>query len=395
MSDNIFDDIPAGIKRLMLSQGFFPAQAGSKTRNRTRANGEGSIRPKGKGYEGRVTVGRDADGKPIRKSVTGKTKKECHEKMEALRKKYEKLADRRDDPQKSTTPTLLDSARKWVRTYKPNLAYRTEMEYKQVLDIIDRSEVGHKLITEINSSELQELINAIPYYGAAKKTAKTLNETYLMEMSDGRAQRNPAHNVIVALKPSPPKYRPDEKALTDDEQQRFVAAIEGHPYRLLYLISLYAGLRAGELSALTWDEIDLDNRIITVKQSAKRVKSSTYIISTTKTASSVRKVYMCKALYDILSGTPKTGKYVCEEDGAFVPPNILTEAFGSLMDELGMSHTLHHLRHTFSTRCNECGVDLKVIQAWMGHAKVDMTANTYTHQTKRLFDDGKKLLDDI
>ena len=91
-----------------------------------------------------------------------------------------------------------------------------------------------------------------------------------------------------------------------------------------------------------------------------------------------------KELYKVLNEADKKSEYVFERNGNVINADILTMDFSDVMTFLGFKHTLHQLRHTFSTRCHEKGIDPKVVQAWMGHCSMEMTLNTYTHATTDL-----------
>ena len=183
------------------------------------------------------------------------------------------------------------------------------------------------------------------------------------------------------------RYEDNKKSFTHAEEQAFNEAIKDNPYKLIYQVSLLAGLRRGEATALKWENIDLINRVIRVKEAAKR-EGTGYTVGSTKTTNSVRTVPIAPTLFDILNSVGNKSDLLCPNaHGAMLNADILTMDFAAIMKQLGQQHTFHHLRHTFATRCIvDKGINPKVVQAWLGHATVDMTMNTYTHATEDLVD---------
>ena len=138
----------------------------------------------------------------------------------------------------------------------------------------------------------------------------------------------------------------------------------------------------------------MKKRQITVKEAAKRGEGSGYSVGTTKTTSSIRSVPIASPLYDALSAAERKSKFVCPNSkGTILNADLLSMDFGEIMKQLNQRHTFHHLRHTFATRCIvDKSINPKVVQAWLGHAKLDMTMNTYTHATVDLMaEESKKL----
>ena len=196
---------------------------------------------------------------------------------------------------------------------------------------------------------------------------------------------------------APPAHKFDEskKAFTHEEENAFVKEIENNPYKLIYQISLWAGLRRGEATALQWENIDLENRLIHVKEAVHRGEEKGYSVGKTKTVTSIRTVPISPALYNALSQIKNKSGFVCpNSNGKVRNADVLSMDFRDVMKRLNQKHTFHHLRHTFATRCIvDKGINPKVVQTWLGHATIDMTMNTYTHATEDFIkEESKKLL---
>lgn len=354
----------------------------TQKRKRSRANGEGSIRKRSNGtYEGRITIGWN-EGKQIVKSVYAKTRKECNDKMQRLIKDVQEHNITLPD----SIPTLNEWLMVWLNEYRANISEGTRRRYLLYFEKIPK-EILNKKIVEVKPLELQQYINSFSAYGPANRAIGALNAAMQDALGNGLIDKNPAISLRNNNERSAKRYEDNKKSFTQSEEQAFTEAIKNNPYKLIYEISLLAGLRRGEATALKWENIDLNNRCIYIKEAAKR-EGTGYTVGSTKTTNSVRTVPMSPTLFDILNASEnKTGLLCPNSHGTMLNADILTMDFAAIMKALGQKHTFHHLRHTFATRCIvDKGINPKVVQAWLGHATVDMTMNTYTHATEDLID---------
>ncbi len=354
---------------------FFPEKV--KTRNRTRSSGEGTIRKSGNSYEGRITIGFDENGKQIRKAVYAKTKKACIEKMQALRiGEAVPIIEK-----KNNVPTLVNWLNTWFNEYKKNSAVITKQRYLRYIKLISEQPFANSPINELKALELQQYINSQNNYDYAKRQIGLFKEALEYAQANGYVDKNIAVLLKNPFKPTTTK-KDEDKSFTHEEENLFINAIKNNPYRTLYYLCLYAGMRRGEVCALTWENIDLSHKVINIVQAASRSEIGGYTVGKTKTVNSVRTVPISDTLYSELIKAKKSNGFVYENNGKILNADMLTMDFTNIMNSLGMNHNLHQLRHTFATRCHEKGIDVKVVQSWMGHSKVDTTFNTYTHATK-------------
>lgn len=166
--------------------------------------------------------------------------------------------------------------------------------------------------------------------------------------------------------------------------------------KLMVYLTLYTGLRIGEVCALRWEDIDLASRLIYVRHTVSRVwysengrKHSKLIVGAPKTAASQRCVPICSKLQVVLSSFPDRAEsgYVLQNhgDGSFISPRTFEYRYKRLLKEAGLTPVNYHaLRHTFATRCIERGVDMKSLSEIMGHADASITINTYVHSSIEL-----------
>jgi len=154
-------------------------------------------------------------------------------------------------------------------------------------------------------------------------------------------------------------------------------------------LSLYTGMRVGEISALRWEDVDLENGLIHVSQTAQRVclesagaSKTSVIFGTPKSASSMRLIPLPQTMTDCLKKHRETAvsEYVITSRRGFAEPRVLQYRLQSLIKKAGITPTrFHALRHSYATRCIELHIDITTLSKNLGHASTKMTFDVYTH----------------
>lgn len=156
------------------------------------------------------------------------------------------------------------------------------------------------------------------------------------------------------------------------------------------LLCMHTGLRIGELCALRWEDIDMENRTLTVCRTLQRIYQrgecgaghTKLIITPPKTVHSVRTVPLATLLMPVLRRIQpdNPGYYVLTGKPAPTEPRTYREYYDRLLVRIGLPHVnFHGLRHTFATRLIENGADYKTVSELLGHASVNITLNLYVH----------------
>ena len=161
---------------------------------------------------------------------------------------------------------------------------------------------------------------------------------------------------IADLLVKPKHVREVGTALTSDELSEFLKAIAGERLEAFYKFCLFTGCRRSEALGITWNDIDFEQNLLHVRG--------------TKTATSDRVVPLFPDCRELLTRLPRKDGKVFHHRAEFVSKKFKTYC---------PAHKLHDLRHTFATRCLECGINIKVVQKWLGHSRLDTTASIYTH----------------
>lgn len=173
-----------------------------------------------------------------------------------------------------------------------------------------------------------------------------------------------------------------------DEQRRMEQYIRvcEKPRLLGILLSLYTGLRIGELLALEWSDIDLTKGELRVCKTchAGRGRDGTpmRIVDLPKTPSSVRTIPLPRQLIPLLRRAKKksASRFVVSNGEKPVPIRAYQRTFASFQKRLNIPRRgFHSLRHTFATRALECGMDVKTLSELLGHKNPTVTLNRYVH----------------
>lgn len=246
-----------------------------------------------------------------------------------------------------------------------------DLNYPQVVKFIAEKRLNGNLKTgkELSHSSVNGIIIVLKY---------SLNEA----VEFGYIDTNPL--LRIKKQRGEPK---DVDALSIVEQRRLEKYImeSEKSYYIGILISLYTGLRIGELIALKWTDIDLKTRMLTVSKTVSYIKNyeGNYIniIQKPKTTSSNRMIPLPAELCKMLKEEKKKGSvYVVTKNDKSITIRGYQYIFENILKKTNLRKVgFHSLRHTFATRAMECGFDVKTLSEIMGHSSVAITINLYTH----------------
>lgn len=154
------------------------------------------------------------------------------------------------------------------------------------------------------------------------------------------------------------------------------------------LISLYSGIRIGELCALKWEDIDFKKSLICINKTMQRIyikdksdNTSKIIITSPKTKNANREIPINKNFLELLKKVKSSkNNYVLTGTEKFIEPRSYRKHFEKVLKKLKIKHfNFHSLRHTFATNCISLGVDYKTVSEILGHSNVNITLNLYVH----------------
>ena len=304
---------------------------------------------------------------------------------------------------------------KWYEAYKDgSIRYSSGIIYKAIYNKHIYPVFGNRRLINIKKIQVQQLIKNIHAAGYAwstqEKVRRILSDMYARAIEDNYAKVNPTRGIRLYGK-TDDHY----KFLTRDEQSMFFETAAGTFYDNLFNVAVNTGLRSGELFALTWDDIDLDEKVIYVTKALNYYQGEeddikSFHIEDPKTESSNRTVpindicekYLKRQLVlkNMLSkrfpnDSPFSNLLFVTSRNTPINTSIFHEAIKKVVET--RNETLdplekmdyfggHTFRHTFATRCIEAGIKPKTLQQYLGHKKIEITMDLYVHVT----DDTKK-----
>lgn len=183
--------------------------------------------------------------------------------------------------------------------------------------------------------------------------------------------------------------RPGEvKVLSHADQKRLMAYLQGN-FSFMNLgvyICLSAGLRIGEVCALTWDDLDVDAGVVRINKTLQRIYlggSTEVVIGPPKSANSIREIPMSDELMKVVKSLKRIvngGFYILTNSPRPTEPRSYRNHFKRLMQKLDLPLVkFHGLRHSFATRCIESDCDYKTVSVLLGHSSISTTLNLYVH----------------
>ena len=349
-----------------------------------------------------VYLGKDETGKKVYKYVYGDTEKEAIQKANEIRAQLGRGVDLRADDtldfwcKAFVKSKLVEAGEAQANLYKARLAYFTC--YDTLNDSFDFSKnYGNVSLKSIKLWQLQAVINALAQYNpySHKPTAKrtlaairrSIVDVYDFAIRNRVTDFNTADGIVI------PRTAPKEerRALTAEEQQRIRQF--KHKAQLPAMLMMLAGLRRGEVTALTWADVDFNAKTITIN---KAYDFKQYRIKAPKTAAGVRVVPMPDELCDLLAAQPKTSMLVVHgKDGQRMTNGNWTRLIKTYLNDMNRKYGLftdektkpfviqpfswHCLRHTYATILYDAGVDVLGAQKLLGHSDVKTTLGIYTH----------------
>ncbi|WP_138373718.1 MULTISPECIES: site-specific integrase [Oscillospiraceae] len=348
-----------------------------------------------------------------------------------LREKEEKLLkDQLDglDIYVAGKATLNETFDRYIST-KYNLRESTRSSYLYTYDHYVRETFGLKRIAEIKYSDvLQFYYHLLNQQGISLGTLDSvhclLHPTFQLAVRDEIIRKNPTDGVMKEISRESGKNRGVRHALTIEQQRCFMEYIANHPIYYhwwpMFTILLGTGCRIGEALGLRWQDLDFENRVISINHSlvyypANGSNKCVLRVSLPKTDAGIRTIPMLDIVKDafemLYEEQKENGFNETEIDG--MSGFIFCNRFGSVPNPQTVNHTIkriannynadevvrakkehrdpiilpnfscHHLRHTFCTRLCENETNLKVIQSIMGHKNIETTLDIYAEATEK------------
>ena len=352
-----------------------------------RGTGEGSVfkRPDGR-WVGSVSLGFDQTGKRIRKVVYGKTQKEVNEKLDNLKQQRKHGA-------KSIlgTDTVAAYLQRWLDDdVEVNSEEKTYQKYEGAVRLYITPFIGHIKLTKLDGEQL------VAWQATLKRKKFTTNMRHRSIKVLGVALNRAVKLRLIPYSPcnvldKPKLARKEVTPLEPEQCHALFEACQKHRLGDVMILAAMTGLRKGELFALHWNAVNLDEGVVIVRKTLQELRGLK--LKEPKTTAGKRVVLLDPVAVEALRSRLKKAQ---DEgfDPAQVPivfanirvgylrgSNFDRNVWYPIRDSVGIPDTFvfHDLRHTQASLMLAAGVDLKVIQKRLGHRDFATTANTYSH----------------
>ncbi len=309
------------------------------------------------------------DGTYKRKSIYGKSESELEFKINSAIRKSEK------EYENAKYPKFKNIALVWNETHESEISHYTYSCYQSPLnDLVD--EFGDKLIKDITSIELQRFINSLSKKGYAKHTLalRKIVASLIFDYAilQGVIYANPA-TVIKIPKNAPKKARELPKC----EDIEIIKQSVNASFGLFAYLTLYTGCRRGEVLALNYEDIDLKNNLISINKVIVFENNKPIIYNRTKNGDT-RTIPLLQQLKSVL---PKKAHGIIfkSKDNKHLTLSEYNILWNRYKRETGINLSPHQLRHQFATICFDAGLEAKDAAQILGHKKIELTLDIYTH----------------
>lgn len=365
------------------------------------------------------------DANRKRRYVYAKTLDELRYKEEQIEK------DKKDGIKAEARYTTLNDMYELWKDLKRGLKNNTFENYKYMYETFVRNQIGSKTVSSLKKTDIKRFYNYLADERHLKPATidnihTVLHQILDMAVDDDYLRNNPSNNVLKELKQSHCFQTEKRRALTRPEQELFLSYLKNTPSASLwypiFAVLVGTGLRVGEATGLRWCDIDLDEGIINVNHTLVYYDHRTdgskrgcyFNINTTKTPAGKRQVPMLDFVKEAFLMEKERQELLdihCEAVVDGYTDFIFLNRFGQPQHQATLNKAIrriirdcndeqllkdenakvllphfscHSLRHTFTTRMCEAGVNVKVIQDTLGHKDISTTLNIYTDVTKEL-----------
>lgn len=288
----------------------------------------------------------------------------------------------------------------WLDNNRYSLKAQTFNKYKRLIETHIVPNIGTIKLTNIDTITINKFLYVKSQNGRLdgsgglsfsyiKTMSFILNASLKFAASEGLCTY--VNGEVVRI----PKTQKTLEVLSVSEQRLLESYIEkrNDEVTIGIFLSLYAGLRIGEVCGLKWKDVNFSERSIHVHRTVYRLDVSDndineaktiLVVGSTKTNSSDRILPISEKLYQML-----VKKYSQDEEFVipgktypYTDPRTFQYAFKRCLINSGIRDINYHmLRHTFATRCIESGMDIKSLSEILGHASINITLNTYVHSS--------------
>ena len=369
------------------------------------AKNTGTVRQRPDGrWEARATVG----GK--RRSFYGDKQSDVVKAMRAALKASDDGAY--FEPTRFTVGEWLDT---WLKEYaEPSLKTLSLSTYESRIRTHIKPSLGKLKLSELNATHIQTLYNNLTRReGLSPKTVKNVHGILHKAISQAVKLRYIPYNPADACE-LPRMEKREVSPLTEADITAMLAQIsEGEPLRDMFTVTLFTGMRRGEVCGLSWDAVNFKDGTITVRQQLQKEqkKGGQHYIATTKN-DQIRIItpapYVMNILHEVYkrqiqerynAGTAWHNPWnlvFTDPLGNFIIPQTASKRFKALCASIGRPDAhFHDMRHTYAVVSLQEGDDVKTVQQNLGHATASFTLDVYGHVSEKMKQESARRMENF
>lgn len=349
---------------------------------------------------------RDANGKRQQRQLScpGMTKKQAQQKLADINS-----ALLRGTYIDASTMTLTEYLNSWLDYHQKSriIADTTLRGYEAIVRRYLIPHLGQLRLDHIRPLHIQQFYTFMLDTGGKAKnglSAKTVRNTHgCLHGAFTHAIRMQMLSSNPADAIQPPRYvRPKIRTATREQMADLMIAIEHSKWRIPILITMVTGMRRGEVCGLRWDDFDQNRGLLMVRRAIVQVPGQ-IITKEPKTRKSravslprsIAKELFAWRKEQLAMGNAPNGWICTHPDGRLITPESVGKGFMRLTRKIGVSVTLHGLRHTQATELIMSGIPVKVVAERLGHANVSITQDIYTHVMPHMQDAAAEVVEQL
>ena len=370
--------------------------------NRQRSKGEGAIyfhKPSGL-YCAELIV-EQLDGTKNRYVKYGKTKEKAVTKLEQL--KIEHATGKLAAPSKMLVHELTAH---WLEDVaRPKIGPKTYQLYKWLIDDFVNPRVGTILVQKLAPAQIQNLLSGMEKAGKSARLRQLvlirLHQALNLSVKYGWLTRNPCELVE-----KPKTSKRAAQVLEPEQVVKFLEVAKEDRLYPLYILALTTGMRFGEMLALHWKDVSLDDAKVSINYTLQDIAKHKLERKEPKTRASRRLIGLTRVAQAVLRDHRERQKVMlakrdrispwvfCSKSGAPLRQSNVRRSFKKLLKRAELPRMrFHDLRHSFATLMLDAGEHPKIVQEMLGHTKIATTLDTYSHVLKGMQEEAVSRLD--
>lgn len=354
------------------------------------SKGENIYKRKDGRWEARYIKSRQTDGKIVYGYCYGKSYSEAKQKVNKC--KANVLNNHHAVSRTKESETFSDCCNSWLANNKNRIKYSTYIKYDNNFKKHIFPYMGKAKPVDVTVDVIRNFSDKLLYGDCLSvKTVKGI----LVLLNSVLGYISEKYNVVPPKIVYPKECKNEMRVLSAREHSDFINYLteDMDLCRFGIMLALFSGMRIGEICALRWKDISMEDKTIHIGATMQRIKNNQsdsktkVIITSPKSSSSVRTIPVSDSIFNLCR------RYHCRNGNAFVltgsekymEPRALQYRLKKYTDECGLKDVhFHVLRHTFATRCVEIGFEVKSLSEILGHASTKTTLDLYVHSSMEL-----------